>query len=65
MKPSPSDVSPIAYDLIEAFNNWAEESSKVGYRFSKEEQRYLEQMIKIMNNQIDMLVDYEAKKDRA
>ena len=62
MKPAPIEVSPIAYDLIQAFNEWAEQSSKVGYRFSKEEQYYLEQMIKIMNNQIDMLVDYESKR---
>lgn len=56
------EVSPIAYDMIQKFNEWLEQSSKVGYRFSEEEQHYLEQMILIMNNQIDLLIDYELKK---
>jgi len=64
MKPSPMEVSPIAYDLIKDFNEWMEQSSKKAYRFSKEEQYYLEQMVKMLNNQIDMLVDYELKKDK-
>lgn len=64
MKPSPMEVSPIAYDLIKDFNEWMEQSSKKEYRFSKEEQYYLEQMVKMLNNQIDMLVDYELKKDK-
>lgn len=64
MKPNPMEVSPIAYDLIKDFNEWLEQSSKKTYRFSEEEQYYLEQMIKILNNQIDMLVDYELKKDK-
>lgn len=63
MKPIPMEVSPIAYDMIMKFNEWMEQSSKKTYRFSKEEQYYLEQMIKIMNNQIDMLVDYETRKE--
>lgn len=62
MKPAPIEVSTYAYDMIQAFNEWMEESSKTCYRFSKEEQYYLEQMIKMMNNQINMLVDYEIKK---
>ena len=62
MKVAPIEVSPIAYDMIQNFNEWLEESSKKGYRFSNEEQYYLEQMIKIMNNQINMLVDYELKR---
>ena len=62
MKPAPIEVSTYAYDFIQAFNEWMEASSKTRYRFSKEEQYYLEQMIKIMNNQIDMLVDYESKR---
>lgn len=63
MKPSGMEVSPIAYNLIECFNQWCEESSKKTYRFSQEEQYYLTQMIKILNNQINMLVDYENKRD--
>jgi len=62
IKANPIEVSCIAYDLIQTFNEWLEQSSKVGYRFREEEQQYLEQMIKIMNNQIDLLVDYELKK---
>lgn len=46
------------------FNEWLEQSSKTTYRFSQEEQYYLEQMVKIMNNQINMLVDYELKKQQ-
>ena len=62
IKANPIDVSCIAYDMIQAFNEWLEQSSKVGYRFSEEEQHYLEQMILIMNNQIDLLVEYESKR---
>lgn len=62
MKVAPIEVSPSAYDLIKAFNQWLEDSSKKEYRFSDEEQYYLEQMIKMMNNQIDMLVEYEIKR---
>lgn len=61
MKVAPIEVSLSAYDLIQAFNQWLEDSSKKDYRFS-EEQYYLEQMIKIMNNQINILVDYEIKR---
>ena len=56
------EVSPYAYNMLQAFNEWGEASSKKDYRFSKEEQYYLEQMIKVMNNQIDMLVAYEIEK---
>ena len=62
MKVTPIEVSPSAYELIQAFNQWLEDSSKTQYRFSEEEQYYLEQMIKMMNNQIEILVDYEIKR---
>ena len=62
MKPSQMEVSPSAYEMIECFNQWLEDSTKKTYRFTTEEQYYLQQMIKIMNNQIDMLVDYENKR---
>lgn len=58
----PIEVSTYTYDLIEAFNEWIEASSKVGYRFTEEEQHYLEYMVKVLNNQIDILVDYEIKR---
>lgn len=62
MKVAPIEVSTYAYDMIQKFNEWIEASSKKNYRFSEEEQYYLEQMIKIMNNQINILVDYEIKR---
>lgn len=62
MKPNPMDVSPVAYYLIEKFNEWLEQSSKTTYRFSQEEQYHLEQMVKILNNQINLLIEYELNK---
>lgn len=62
MKASPMEVSPIAYNLITDFNEWLEESSKVGYRFSEEEQMYLQKMVIIMENQLDMLIKYELER---
>lgn len=62
MKVSQIDVSPSAYQLINDFNEWLENSSKKTYRFTAEEQYALEELIKQMNNQIDMLVDYEIKR---
>lgn len=64
MKVSSLDVSPSAYELIDMFNQWVEASSKKEYRFTIEEQHALEQMIKIMNNQINMLIDYELKREQ-
>lgn len=63
MKVSVMEVGPTMYDLIEAFNHWMEDSSRVDYKFTEEQQYYLQQMIKIMNNQIDMLIDYEQKRN--
>jgi len=62
-QPAPIEVSTYAYDMIQAFNEWLEASSKKEYRFSEEEQYYLEQMVKIMNNHINVLVEYEAKNN--
>ena len=57
------NISPVATDLVEAMENYIEASSKTNYRFTIEEQMKLQQMIKILNNQIDMLVDYELKRE--
>lgn len=57
------NISPVAIDLIEAINNYVAESSKKEYRFTIEEQKELERMLKVMNNQINILVDYELKRD--
>jgi hypothetical protein len=64
MKVSSMDVSPSAYELIDKFNQWLEASSKKEYRFTIEEQYALEKMIKVMDNQINILVDYETKKEQ-
>ena len=58
------EVSPVAYDLIDAFNKWVEESAKTSYRFSEEERYYLERMAQIMQNHIAMLNNYEFNSKR-
>ena len=58
------NISPVAIDLIEAVENYIAESSKKQYRFTDEEQYKLEQLIRQLNNQIDMLVDYEIKRKK-
>ena len=60
---SPSDVSPIAYDLLNNIEEYIEQSSETIYRFSIEEQQAIEKAIKILNNQINILIDYELKKE--
>ena len=57
------NISPVANNLIIAFNNYIEESNKKDYRFTYEEQIKLEQLIKVLNNQIDMLIQYELKRE--
>lgn len=56
------NVSPVANNLIIALNNYIEESSKKDYRFTYEEQIKLQQLINVLNNQIDMLIQYELKR---
>ncbi len=56
------NVSPVANDLVEAINNYIEESSRTSYRFTLEEQLELQNKIAILNNQIDMLIKYELEK---
>ena len=57
------NISPIANDLVVAINNYIETSSKVEYRFTIEEQIELQKQIKILENQINMLIDYELKRE--
>lgn len=64
MKVGSMDVSPSACELIDKFNQWLEASSKKEYRFTIEEQYALENMIKVMDNQLNMLVDYELKREQ-
>lgn len=56
------NISPVANNLIIAFNNYIEESSKKDYKFTNEEQFKMQQVIKMLDNQINMLIQYELKK---
>lgn len=57
-------MNKVAQDLISAIENYIKESSKVGYYFSEEEQYRIERMIRILNNQIDILIEYEMKGEK-
>ncbi len=56
------DYSPIFIDLKEKIEEYIEKSSKKEYRFSIEEQYELERLIRILNNQADILIKYEIDK---
>jgi uncharacterized protein YpmS len=58
------NISPAATDLIEAIENYIETSSKKEYRFTEEEQYKLEREIAILNKQIEILINYELKRDK-
>ena len=55
--------SPSAIRLLKAFDEFIKESSKKEYRFTIEEQRNLENLIKVLNNQINVLIEYEMKRE--
>lgn len=57
------NTSPSAERLLKAFDEWLKESSKVEYRFELEELNRLRLMINTLNRQIDILVEYEIKRD--
>lgn len=57
------NISPIAVALITSIEDYVSVSSKVGYRFTIEEQMELQKQIKILENQINMLIDYELKRE--
>ena len=58
------NISPVANELIIAIDNFKEESSKTSYRFTTEEQIKLEREIAILQNHINLLVDYELKEEK-
>jgi len=58
------NISPVANELIIAIDNFKEESSKTSYRFTTEEQIRLEKEIAILQNHINLLIDYELKKEK-
>ena len=57
------NTSPSAERLLKAFDEWLKESSKVEYRFELEELNKLRLMVDTLNRQIDILVEYEIKRD--
>lgn len=59
-----TNISPVAVDLIEAIERYKEESSKTTYRFELEEQLRLQKEIAILEKHIELLADYETKKDK-
>ena len=58
------EISPVANDLLEAIDNYIEVSSKVGYRFTLEEQMKIQRMILILDKHIDSLIEYETKREK-
>ena len=56
------NISPVANNLIIAFDNYIEEKRKKDYKFTNEEQFKMQQVIKMLDNQINMLIQYELKK---
>jgi len=57
-------ISLQASNLINAIDEFINASSKTNYIFTIEEQHQLENMIKVLNNQISFLVDYEIKRSQ-
>lgn len=56
------NISPIANDMFIAIDDFMNESSKVGYRFTIEERKKLERYIRILENHLIMLDNYELKR---
>lgn len=56
------EISPVANDLIQAIDNYIEESGKTIYRFSFEEQIELQRKIKILDNHINILIAFETSR---
>lgn len=59
------NINPIANDLIKAIDNFIEQSSKTAYKFTIEEQYKLQNKIAQLNNQIDILINYEIKREES
>lgn len=56
------DISPQAYQVIDAIEEYLKESSKKEYRFTLKEQIELQNIIARLDKQIEILVDYEIKR---
>lgn len=57
-------MNKIALELIDLMEKYIDESSKKDYIFSLDEQINLQNMINILNKQIDILIDYELKRNK-
>lgn len=58
------NISPVANNLIKAIEDYKEESSKVSYRFTTEEELRLLKEIEILRNHINILINYENNKNK-
>lgn len=58
------NISPVAKRLIDAIESYIEETSKKEYRFTFEEQQLLCAYITKLNKQVDVLIDYEIRRER-
>ena len=56
-------MNKVARELIKAIEEYKKESTKVDYDFTLEEQMQLQREIDILNKHIELLIDYEMKKE--
>ena len=56
--------SPSFNDMREAIYEYLKQCSEKQYRFTVEEQLELERLIKVLDNQCNMLIDYELKREK-
>lgn len=57
-------MNKVARELIKAIEEYKKESTKVDYDFTLEEQMQLQREIDILNKHIELLIDYEMKKEK-
>lgn len=57
-------MSDEAKNLLRAFNQYLEASSRSSYVFSLEEQRRLQEMLLVLDNHIKVLIDYELSRGK-
>ena len=57
------NISPVANDMFLAIDDFMNASLKTSYRFTDEERTKLEFYIKILQNHLTMLDNYELKRE--
>lgn len=57
-------ISPVATSLLEAIDNYLEASCKKEYRLTFEEQIKIQNAILVLDKQLDVLIDYETKREK-